>query len=452
MNAHKSKCKSQLNPRNEATEALSATSIVEEMTTQRENQNEQNNSDIGKVLEVMETDIVGKTNVTYDQSYPPLPSVDTDATGFIEPKRKRNRYAQPIPTTNPIVISNRFDTLSKITQDNENNINTTKPKIPPIYICEAHNFQSILTDLKKIVTSEFKLQQCFKKIKLQLSSIDDYRKVTEFYNQNDVKYYSFNNPYNKTLSIIIRGVPYGLSNQELLEELSKDYPVSKVTRLMNRERQPTPLLSVVLEDSNAGREIFNLRSLFYSIVKVEERRKSNKVLQCSNCMLTGHSKNYCHLDAKCSKCAGNHKLNNCPQRESPVSKCANCGDNHMASYRGCPVLKHQQEKRHHLTRKPPDKQTLTPQPPTPNQPHYAEPSKPQLKSSNNRTSLINKDHHAQFSNPWTKGSAQTPDPNEKNATSDTLQVILNLIKPFIPLIIPLATQLLTLIIDYGNSN
>jgi len=62
--------------------------------------------------------------------------------------------------------------------------------------------------------------------------------------------------------------------------------------------------------------------------------------QCKNCLKYNHTKNYCHLDPKCVLCAGDHTLTDCPQRllpqkDMPKPKCSNCGEDHLASYRGC---------------------------------------------------------------------------------------------------------------------
>jgi hypothetical protein len=51
-------------------------------------------------------------------------------------------------------------------------------------------------------------------------------------------------------------------------------------------------------------------------------------------MMWAH-KNYCHLKARCVKCACNHLTNQCHQEErlSDV-RCVLCGGNHPANYKG----------------------------------------------------------------------------------------------------------------------
>ncbi|GBM07309.1 hypothetical protein AVEN_187862-1 [Araneus ventricosus] len=46
------------------------------------------------------------------------------------------------------------------------------------------------------------------------------------------------------------------------------------------------------------------------------------------------------MNAKCVICAGSHESKECPNKikENFERKCANCGGNHTASYRGCPKL------------------------------------------------------------------------------------------------------------------
>ena len=80
-------------------------------------------------------------------------------------------------------------------------------------------------------------------------------------------------------------------------------------------------------------------------------RRQDKAPQCRNCQMYGHSSVNCNIPTHCMVCSEGHKTDDCPKKipratikqlESegkPVSRqhirCANCGEQHTASFKGC---------------------------------------------------------------------------------------------------------------------
>lgn len=244
-----------------------------------------------------------------------------------------------------IPVKNKFEALSDTSKnDTSGSIQSEeKIRIPPIYLIEVNKYSAIVSDLNKMASNSFTAKQLKEKIKIQLTSTDDYRKITKYYAESNIQFYSFVNPIDSKLSVVMKPIPYSLTNEEIKKELlALNYPVHKVQRLENKDRQPTPLCSVVLENNQLGKSIFNLNKFYHCMITVEPRRKSNNIPQCRNCLKWNHTKNYCHLSPKCVLCAGSHVLKDCPLRNSPSTstktitpKCSNCGGPHPASYRGC---------------------------------------------------------------------------------------------------------------------
>lgn len=69
--------------------------------------------------------------------------------------------------------------------------------------------------------------------------------------------------------------------------------------------------------------------------------------RCTNCQMWGHGAFGCRRKPKCVACAGPHKSSECPllikkrsenctALDKKFLKCANCGDNHTASFTSCP--------------------------------------------------------------------------------------------------------------------
>lgn len=104
--------------------------------------------------------------------------------------------------------------------------------------------------------------------------------------------------------VILRNVPISLSDEEIKTELiSKSLLIQKITRLLNKDKIPMPLVVVELTNNDEATEIFNLTNLLYSIISVEPRKKSRDTPQCTNCQRYGHTKNYGKLEPRCVKCS-----------------------------------------------------------------------------------------------------------------------------------------------------
>lgn len=123
-----------------------------------------------------------------------------------------------------------------------------------------------------------------------------------------------------------------------LEEIGHN--VRNVTCVLHpTEKYPLPLFFIDLEPAQNNPEIFQVKRLVYSTVRIEEPRQRPIIVQCTKCQNLGHTKTYCNHQARCVKCAGPHASDTCPRPREEDAKCALCGEAHPASYRGCVVYK-----------------------------------------------------------------------------------------------------------------
>lgn len=236
-----------------------------------------------------------------------------------------------------IPTSNRYECLSSDEEcENTEASNPPRSKVPPIFVHNITNYKALVKDLDELTTESYttilKSNQTYK---INLGSVDDFRKITSHFDSHNVKYHSFCPPDNKRYSVVIRNVPYNLKDDDIKEELQKTYSVTKVTRLLNKQKHPTPLCAVEIDINGNEKEIFNLRSLFRAVVSVEPRRKSRDIPQCTRCQRFGHTHNFCKLDARCVKCVESHHYKDCKKKSTEDPKCVNCGEKHPANYKGC---------------------------------------------------------------------------------------------------------------------
>jgi hypothetical protein len=273
------------------------------------------------------TEIVSQANINYQNQ--------ENFIEVIKPKRVMSRPNSPRTLTSPSVpkrykvdhitpikLKNRFEPLvdKKVNQETRH-ISNENIKIaiiiPPIFL-SADNFQ-------EITTSEYTTKQCYSKIKIHSTSTDDFRNVTKLYDNDHVKYFTFLNPEARPLSVVMRGVPYSISEEEVKNELLKlNFLVISATRLLKKSitidgqdkiKSPTPLLALDLQKNDMGKSIFNQERFFYSVVSVEPRRRSFTIPQytlwqyhITYCQRYNHTKNFCRLEPRCVKCAGYHNF------------------------------------------------------------------------------------------------------------------------------------------------
>lgn len=218
--------------------------------------------------------------------------------------------------------------------------------VPPIFVSlEKQNFSSICKIISKAsMTKSFTTKLIHKQVKVMLTDVEEYRNVTKALLSANIEFHSFRNPSNKILSIVLKDMPTSITDEEIFNELkTMDYPVIKAARLFNQKtKSPMPVVAIELEDNDKSQEILNLKTLFYSIIKVEIRHKPKHITQCTRCQRKGHTKNYCHLTPRCVKCTEQppHATKDCKKKDKvKPAKCVNCDGEHPANYRGCTYLK-----------------------------------------------------------------------------------------------------------------
>lgn len=101
---------------------------------------------------------------------------------------------------------------------------------------------------------------------------------------------------------------------------------------------------VKLQDLKRTKSLFNVIIGWRHYI-----RKRSETVQCFRCQQFGHGMKNCNLQPKCVKCGEFHLSRECqlPKKSQSHStdsgdtsstkvRCANCSQNHTASYKGCP--------------------------------------------------------------------------------------------------------------------
>lgn len=108
--------------------------------------------------------------------------------------------------------------------------------------------------------------------------------------------------------------------------------------MKGRERRPLHMVHVQLLKTEDSKKIFQINRIDRVIVTVEKLRKRKGATQCFNCQQFHHASSTCYKKTVCLKCSGPHRASQCPKKHwGKDTRCANCGGEHVANYRGCPM-------------------------------------------------------------------------------------------------------------------
>ncbi|CAI6364784.1 unnamed protein product [Macrosiphum euphorbiae] len=166
-----------------------------------------------------------------------------------------------------------------------------------------------------------------------------FRKIQSALRTNGIAFTSFSLPEDRTLKVVIRGIPTDIAEDEITAELElRGFTVHTVKRFGANSR-PLPMCLVILAKTTQSTTIYEITSMFYLSVRVESFKKSGPA-QCFLCQRFGQGSKNCGQAPRCVKCSGNHLAKECtkPKQDSP--SCCNCGGSHTANFLGCPYYLH----------------------------------------------------------------------------------------------------------------
>uniref|UniRef100_A0A1B6LDV0 Pre-C2HC domain-containing protein n=1 Tax=Graphocephala atropunctata TaxID=36148 RepID=A0A1B6LDV0_9HEMI len=148
-----------------------------------------------------------------------------------------------------------------------------KPVKPPhIFIHDVNNHQEIVKDVQNLISSDFSTELKGTALKINLIVIDDFRKLTKFYDESNVEYRTLQTKVDRKLEVVTKNVPCSLTPEEVKAELiSQNYSVLTVGRLFNKDKTPYPICAVSLENNESGKYIFHFNRLNYSEVRDEPK-------------------------------------------------------------------------------------------------------------------------------------------------------------------------------------
>lgn len=300
-------------------------------------------------------------SVSKKTSFPPLPQKTTtmkmdSLAATIESVVAGQDCPAPemMETETPLVSMKRARTISSSSNDSDlsevesprlPHVEDESPgRIPPITLRDKEAFQQVRTFcLEKNIMLTCKDLRIG--ISLQVSTIPAFRALTRFLTDNEIENHTYRLKEEKTLKVVIRGIPMQFSPTEVAEELQYwGYEVDKVSRLKSRKSDKKVLPILILELPRSEKKIYEEKELFNLKIQVEPLRKSAAPGQCFRCQEYGHAQSHCTAKLVCVRCGGPHRPRTCTRPREEPATCGLCGGPHPANYAGCPRRPQQKPK------------------------------------------------------------------------------------------------------------
>lgn len=210
------------------------------------------------------------------------------------------------------------------------------PKITPVILRRKETWSMVSQRLKETRIGFKKARVIGDGIAIEPATIDDYRRMTRMFTLEDWHFHTFTLPEDRLLRVVIRGIPSGVSCEEVKLDLEEQgYAPASVQRMTSRRTKleiPLMLVQVPLNQE----KILTVTRCCSLVVRTERQRAKQAVTQCHRCQRFGHAQGKCTAQVKCVKCGEAHRTSDCPKKKEAPAKCANCQGAHPASYKGCP--------------------------------------------------------------------------------------------------------------------
>ncbi|CAF0882913.1 unnamed protein product, partial [Brachionus calyciflorus] len=143
---------------------------------------------------------------------------------------------------------------------------------------------------------------------------------------------------------VVKGVRKRLTDDEIFDELRKEYNVTNVRRIINKNNETTTLVKIETEEESHHINILR-HGVYINNWHHSTEEYIFQIKTCFKCLKPGHiAKNCKNENEVCSICGENgHYFKNCEhngKKDKEVVKCANCGSNdHLGGSKKCSVYK-----------------------------------------------------------------------------------------------------------------
>lgn len=293
---------------------------------------------------------INDSNQTYEWQQVRKRSRNSPGNGQKTKQQTKLDYWLNLPSTS---TSNKFTVLeNKESVENKEtapeNSTETLPKPPPLFIAGVKNINPLTQLLNSLIKDKYFLKVLNQdQVKIQAQTMETYDIIEKALKEKNTEFHSYQKKSERVYKTVLKNLHPSTDIKLLKEEI--ELHGHKVVRINNIRRKPSksntytgplPMFYVDLQSNINNKEIYNIEFLLNTKIKFEAPFKKREIPQCTRCQRYFHTKNFCHRQPRCVKCAEDHDTKDCPKRDrSDFVKCVLCEGNHPANYKGCTVYK-----------------------------------------------------------------------------------------------------------------
>lgn len=234
---------------------------------------------------------------------------------------------------------------TELAHQTKNSVATSKPKKepkpPPIHIERVTSLPALKKMVEEQTTDVMFTTLSNDVVKINTVDSDGFRAITKCFRDQKIPHYTYQNKQERPIQVMIKGIHKSWTTNEVLTDLRDQFGSTSVLQVVRKlEWKTKNPLDMCVVDFQKGLDIdkiYQIKQVLKGRVTVHPIKSSKHISQCKRCQEFHHTRNYCAKPPRCVKCAKGHLTEECTKSREAPAKCANCGGEHTANYRGCPV-------------------------------------------------------------------------------------------------------------------
>lgn len=245
-------------------------------------------------------------------------------------------------------VSNQFQSLEGIEDENITDIPPREPKPPPLFVDGVEFITPLYAKLNEVAKDQYTLKvQGTDRVKIQPSNKDAFSSIFKALEDKGTQFHTYETKANRAFRVVLRNMHQTTDIKEIEKILKVNGHVTRnIHNIIHRgTKKPLPMFFVDLEPNQNNKDIYKIEYLLHQKIKFEAPHIKREIPQCLKCQRYGHTKKFCHHNARCVKCMESHETVNCNRKVKDANVlCVLCEGNHPANYKGCSVYRELRDK------------------------------------------------------------------------------------------------------------
>lgn len=223
-------------------------------------------------------------------------------------------------------------------------------KIPSIFVPKIVSIELLIQKIKKSTKaiSFSTISNQDGGVRIKCNDSESYSNLLKLLYESNIYLHTHQLPQDKGFRIVIKNLHATTPPDTIRNYFANQGLTTKYVNVLKNRFTGMPLnifeVELALSADVDSEKILKINNIDSQEVSIERQARRTDPVQCHRCQAFGHSKNYCRRPFVCLKCSGSHPTTECKKDKNTPGLCANCGNQHIASYKGCPVYKAERAK------------------------------------------------------------------------------------------------------------